>query len=153
MNHHSNLEPKDLPFRCQSVSDRLLVMSRPLPILERIASYNYCSGIFSILERTMPSRSYVPPALVGWVRESIPKGLSFSREVSLMINNMVSVYIEKMNAMNFAICFGFKIRYAFIPSLMIAFSYDIYSFLNPSVVNSFLFALLLYKRLYPFYKQ
>lgn len=100
-----------LAFCAHSVSNRLIIMSKPLPLLaRRLACTNYSSGVFSILERTMPSLGSVPATLVQWVRKCVinEENLSTYRGAS-MIHKMVSIYIEKINAMNLAICLGFKI--------------------------------------------
>lgn len=81
-----------LAMCAQSISKRLLVMRRPLPLLATISSNKYSSGLFSKLIRSGPERM-IPDRLRNLVKQSLNNMLNqlpyfmFHRRVSLLVSD------------------------------------------------------------------
>jgi len=103
-----------LAFRLVSISNRLLVMRRSLPILGTIVSTKYRKGILSILlkknERLRNNSNFrVQQSINEAFSNFIWRGHEYER-ISFYLNAVK----ENNETMNYAICLGFPIWYALI---------------------------------------
>lgn len=154
-----------LAFCVVSISRRLLVMRRPLPILGTIVANKYRDGIYAklltlidkniISQRTIQFMEKIRKEHEMGIEKIIPELLRKRLRAHQSINQgfsnfiwrgyeyeMVSHYIDVLTAntaaMNLAICLGFQIWYSLMPSLMLTIGYyDFHLILSPEAVKSF----------------
>lgn len=156
-----------LAFCVVSISRRLLVMRRPLPILGTIVANKYRDGIYAKL-LTLIDKNIISQRTIQFmdkkedemgiekrIPELLRKRINLNNGAHQSINQgfsnfiwrgyeyeMVSHYLDVITAntaaMNFAICLGFQIWYSLMPSLMLTIGYyDFHLILSPEAVKSF----------------
>lgn len=118
-----------LAYIVVSISRRLLVMRRPLPILGTIVANKYRVGVLekllSLRNDTLKSRMPFPF-----------QGLNacFSNLIWKYNSHNFLAFKVNIDAMNLAICFGFQIWYSLLPSFLLTLNpYDINQILSPDI--------------------
>ena len=132
---------KHLGFSAVSISKRLLIMRRPLPISGTVLGFKvasqYTKGVFDKLLTLRNEnislylrRFRLPQTINDGLTNFLWRGYEYE-----FLSPYIMAYQANNNAMNLAICLGFQIWYALYPNIMLALPYyDFSDILSPDKV-------------------